>query len=390
MDYFFILGNHPLLSMAELLAVLPTASEPRLCGTNALVLNLGQEINIPEFLTTVGGTIKAGVIETNLNRIAEATDKGTEVLSKFLPATGKFSFGVSSYGQSGPVPKIVGMTIKNKLRDKGVSCRWVTSRETTLSSVVVEQNKLLSASGRELVFLTANKKTLVGVTQGVQPFKDLSQRDYGRPARDDQSGMLPPKLAQIMLNLAGAKKDDLILDPFCGSGTILTEAMLMDYKNIFGSDISAKAVADSKINIDWVAKRYDLKNSAKLKQADAKDLATLYKPNSVGAVVAEVYLGPQRGALDVKKLNQELGSLYDDCLEVIYKILKPGARVVLALPIFKQGGKLNLLPLDINDFSVVNDLPDFVKDQTGLTPRDTFVYGRENQSIYREIIVLKK
>lgn len=390
MDYFFILGNHPLLSIAELLAVFPQSSDFRLCGDEALILHLPKEIEVSEFLKTVGGTIKAGKIITNLNKISEATDIGVETLSDYLPKSGKFSFGVSAYGKSGPVPRIVGMTIKNKFREQGVSCRWVTSREATLSSVVIEQNKLLSTSGRELVFLTVNKKTLVGVTLGVQAFKDLSQRDYGRPARDDHSGMLPPKLAQIMINLATVDKQALIIDPFCGSGTVLTEAMLLGYKNIAGSDISAKAIADSKTNIDWIAERYKIKDLPKLKELDARDLTSVYKPNSVGAIVAEVYLGPQRGALDIKKLNQELGTLYDACLKSIYEILKPGAKAVLVLPIFRQQKNLNLLPLNISRFKVINELPDFLKDEEGLTPRDSFMYGRENQAIYREVLVLEK
>jgi len=32
--------------------------------------------------------------------------------------------------------------------------------------------------------------------------------------------MLPPKLSMMMINLSGAKKTDIILDPFCGSGAV--------------------------------------------------------------------------------------------------------------------------------------------------------------------------
>ena len=123
-------------------------------------------------------------------------------------------------------------------------------RSPTLSSVVVEQNKLTTAQGAEIVIVQFDKKLFLGKTIAVQPFKELSFRDYGRPARDDYSGMLPPKLAQIMLNLSGAKPADTILDPFCGSGTILTEAMLMGYQDLVGSDVSSKAIEDTGKNIN--------------------------------------------------------------------------------------------------------------------------------------------
>ena len=83
-------------------------------------------------------------------------------------------------------------------------------------------------------------------TEAVQPFEQFSARDFGRPGRDDLSGMLPPKLAIIMINLAQTPLNSILLDPFCGSGTILSEAVLLGYTNLIGTDISEKAIADSK------------------------------------------------------------------------------------------------------------------------------------------------
>lgn len=389
MDYFFILGNHPALSSAELLAVLPQAKSPRLYGSSVLVLNLGKNVLDDNFLKNIGGTIKFGKIEGNLEHVNKATISGTEILEKYLPVSGKFSFGVSSYGKGTPKPSVVGMTIKNKLRDDGVSCRWVTSREETLSSVVVEQNKLLT-TGKELVFLGNGKEVLIGTTIDVQPFKDLSSRDYGRPARDDYSGMLPPKLAQIMINLAGASKNDIILDPFCGSGTILTEAMLMGYKNIIGTDISDKAVADSKTNINWINQEYNLKCEVVVKTIDARFLTSLFKDNSLGAIVAETYLGPQRGRVDFVKISKELSELYNACLKSMALILKPGKRIVLALPVLVGKDNLNYLPLDLGKLKVDSLMPLELLQEGGRTPRQGFLYGRAGQKVYREILVLKK
>ena len=92
----------------------------------------------------------------------------------------------------------------------------------------------------------------------VQPFEEFGARDYARPSRDDLSGMLPPKLAKIMINLAQAKENSLILDTFCGSGTILQEALIMGYLNLIGFDSSPKAIKDSQANLEWLADKYDL------------------------------------------------------------------------------------------------------------------------------------
>jgi len=68
-----------------------------------------------------------------------------------------------------------------------------------------------------------------------------------------------PKLARAMVNLANAKK---IVDPFCGTGTILIEAGLMKLTPI-GYDIDEKMVKLSKTNL----KPFKIK--AKITQADA-------------------------------------------------------------------------------------------------------------------------
>lgn len=272
--------------------------------------------------------------------------------------------------------------------------RLVTSRDKALSSVVVEQNKLVS-SGKEIVFFGFKDKLFLGITEAVQPFKELSFRDYGRPARDDLSGMLPPKLAQIMINLSQAKKNETILDPFCGSGTILTEAMLMGYKKIIGSDISAKAIKDSRENIEWIAEKFNLDTEVSLREADVKQLSKKFKPNSISSIITETYLGPQRGKVDIFKTSQELTSLYNKALKEIKEVLSPGGSVVMVLPVFLQNGQKRILPLTIpmglkikeSDIREYRDHKDY---REGITPRGSFIYGRSGQKIWREIIILKK
>ena len=91
----------------------------------------------------------------------------------------------------------------------------------------------------------------VFVTKAIQPIESLGERDFGRPYRDAKSGMLPPKLAMMMINLAGQSLGATILDPFCGSGTILMEAATIGYTNLMGSDISPKAIDDTRQNFAW-------------------------------------------------------------------------------------------------------------------------------------------
>jgi|GEM_PF-3821139 len=90
--------------------------------------------------------------------------------------------------------------------------------------------------------------------------------------RDMGVGMLPPKLAQIMLNLSDSNGS--VYDPFCGLGTILIESANMGYSEIFGSDISREMVNVTKKSIaDFVMKK-DLKLGSLIFEADASKIAT--------------------------------------------------------------------------------------------------------------------
>ncbi len=383
MNTFFILGSHPALSIAELVSRFP-AYRYSLAADNVLLAD-GDFGSASQLIRQLGGIIKIGRL---VGRIAakEAFEAAAAELAA-APKSGKFNFGISAYATSRLHVGDLGIKLKKELKEQGVSSRFVTSREKQLSSVVVEQNKLVS-SGRELVFIGDKDAVWFGVTEAVQPFKELSRRDYGRPARDDHSGMLPPKLAQIMINLSACPLDGVLLDPFCGSGTILTEAMLMGYRNIYGSDLSAKAVADSKQNVSWTNRQADSKTDVIITQADATKLSRSLKPHSIDAVVTETYLGPQRGAHTISKTVSELASLYNSVFKQIATVLTPGGRAVIALPVFIQGHAKHFLNLALKPLRIVR-LPAIVPSRS-LTDRGTLLYGRPGQKVWREILIVQK
>ncbi|MBU1149254.1 hypothetical protein KKI23_04150, partial [Patescibacteria group bacterium] len=251
---FFILGRNPKLSAWEIINKLSLKPRSFITTPDFIICPLSKPPNSQELLKELGGTIKMGKIinQIDVNKLKSA--QTIELLANYLSGKPRPIFGLSYYGQSGKLREEmtrIGLSVKTLLKTKNISSRLVTSKQTVLSSVVVAKNHLLH-KGAEFVWLSVDKKIYLGVTETVQEFAEYSQRDFGRPSRDNHSGMIPPKLAKIMINLAGIKKTDSLLDPFCGSGTILQEAMLLGYRQIIGSDISDKAVRDSKNNIDWL------------------------------------------------------------------------------------------------------------------------------------------
>jgi tRNA G10 N-methylase Trm11 len=398
MKYFFVLGNHPSLSVAELSAMFPSAKDG-LISQNIFIFDIPEKINPEEIIRRLGGTIKLGLIKEELSGYnTETLIKSSTALIEPKNITGKFQFGVSYYGDKKVNTKVIGMEIKKFLKNAGISCRHVTSRDPVLSSVVVEQNKLIGR-GIEIILIQSDNRILVGQTLAVQPFKELSFRDYGRPSRDDHSGMIPPKLAQIMINLsspllnrrgAGGK---VLLDPFCGSGTIITEALLMGYDNIIGSDVSSKAIEDTEKNIQWIIQNFQLQIAQpELHNLDAISLSKKIKPNSIDVIVTEPYLGPQRGSIDIQKIIYELETLYSKSLAEFQKVLKPGGRVVMIWPLFYTKQHLHQLNPKLNNFTIINPLPSELQKykQLRLTNRNTMIYNRAGQKVWREIVILEK
>jgi len=392
MKYFFILGTNTALSVAELGAVLDL-QEAKLLAADFLVAEVAAELNPDGLIKRLGGIIKIG-------RVAAVIKSGNDAKLHFVirelatakqaqAAEGKFNFGLSCYGKRYFNQKDLGLKLKKYFSDEKISSRFVVSREKTLSSVVVAQNKLLKR-GIEIILAGDGDDIIISETLAVQPFKDLSLRDYGRPGRDDLSGMLPPKLAQIMLNLAQAADSDAILDPFCGSGTILSEAILLGYRNLFASDISAKAVDDTRKNISWTKELYKV-GDFKLKffVKNVLDLSKFIKGESIDAVVTEPYLGPQRGMISFASVIKNLEELYSAAIAEFLKVLQPGGRAVMVWPMFY--GERPLTP-DYDGFKILNMVPEallgneFIKQ----TKRETIVYGRPGQKVYREVVVLEK
>lgn len=407
MKIFFVLGNNPSLSVAEIAAVLRPETEFELLDRQVLSAEC-PATDAKSLIKRLGGTVKIGEVVSlcaskNPERIIDEALKVLDDHHSKRTESNKYCFGFSYYGQNPPDIRRIGMTIKTMFKERGVSARFVVSRERNLSSVMVEQNNLTSG-GAEIIMIERPEGIVIGRTLAVQDFKGLESRDFKRPSRDDQSGMLPPKLAQIMLNLSGKipchcdcslneeEKCPVVLDPFCGSGTVLQEAVLMGVKKIIGSDISPKAVADTKANMEWLRKKWQSADGDwQFFNLPAQGLSKKISPKSIDAIVTEPYLGPQRGWHDIARTKEELEGLYSQAIGEFKKILKKDGRLVMVWPVFASRGihQADVLNPNISGFQTVNALPDVVKGKLRVNYRNNIVYGREGQKVWREIVILK-
>lgn len=335
----FILGREPELSVAELEAVAPAWSATvTVVSKDAAILKHEKELP-PKALQRLGGSIKqVNVVERwpmSTNLVTTLIERLTpEWAGQLFPDGGRIEFGMSVYGASNSERAAAnrqGLRLKKDLVATKRPVRYVISREPQLSAVMVNKNNLLT-KGKEFIFVKTAQEVIVGVTTAVQDYEVYGLRDFGRPAADAKSGMVPPKLAQMMLNIANVHDQTILLDPFCGSGTLLQEAVLLGVKKVFGTDTSGQAVKDSQENLRWLFKTFsNLQADVEITSRDAQHINV-----AADVIVTEPYLGkPLRGHEPQPWLHQqamELRTLYLRCFEEWAKKLRPGARVVMIWP----------------------------------------------------------
>jgi len=407
-QYFFVLGtNHTLckIDIVNLLARKKVNFEIIEASEEVLLVESEEELEVHSLMKELGSAAKIGKI-LGIYQESEWPEKflkeilGGELKKEF----GGEKFGISVYGAGGrfkELNRVFGRVREIAERVREIrEIREIRERGRVLSTVAVDKNRLLE-NGFELVLCVGSKGIYVGKTLAIQDYESYSLRDYGRPMRDAKSGMIPPKLAKIMINLAGKEKEDLFLDPFCGSGTILQELILLGYKNLVGSDLEKKAVEETRINLDWLFKNYrDIKREdykIELFESDVRNLSTKIPPKVVDAIVTEPYLGSARRKFlkpeQIKKEVPGLEELYLAAFGEFKKILKSGGVVVIIFPVFRWRGQFFYLEILEKIESLGFEKEDFLRKEIKgkeklrlvITKRGSVVFFRPGQLVSREI-----
>lgn len=345
--YIFILGREREIALEELKAVLHRFGFcfdiTSVSGNLALInIDNAKESDVAGLTSVLGGTVKvfkliSSVIPTG------AASRAEESLSVSPPRLGgarggsmkdtiqlphltspnlveeirdlvttrrrgkdtKFNFGISDYTGKINARRVnnIGIEVKKALKGE-LKTRFVALRDGNELSSIVSLKNDLDGEGIEIGIFSlpqycsseartntdfslqehrSKNNVVLGTLIGLSNPEEWSKRDYGKPAGDRFSGMVPPKLARMMVNIAlrqagktASKQDSkyesdpnqkanmltslpayqLVFDPFCGSGNILMEAMLLG-SDVIGSDISEKAVRDTRANLEWLEKNQE-------------------------------------------------------------------------------------------------------------------------------------
>jgi tRNA (guanine10-N2)-dimethyltransferase len=382
-----ILGRQPELGLAELESLYGSEHIQPITGAALLDLDAG-DIDFGR----LGGTIKLAKILTVIPAVTwpELEKNFLKNLPQHLEYApeGKLTIGLSVYGVEVPVEHINRMLLvakKNLRGDRPI--RVVPNKSPALNSAQVLHNKLTHSGASELVLIRSGNHTILARSLFVQDIEAYGARDQARPKRDSRIGMLPPKLAQIIINLANPPARATLLDPFCGTGVILQEALLMGF-NVVGTDIDKRMVDYAITNVEWLKGfRPQILGSYQIEIGDARKYTW---PSKVSVVASEVYLGPPMHQVpkpaELASVIHEVNNLLEAFLRNIALQLGDNARIALAVPAWRgsDGSFRQLYLLDR-----LGDLGYNLLDFKHVSP-DGLLYYRSNQTVARRLVVLEK
>ena len=444
-EYVFILGSNWLLSIAELLVYVRNRGYEAIVtdhSRHAVVLDFKEKLKLEDVVDmqgSLGGCYKIGRVIQTYNIIIPTDAYPTngkpdrEALNILTscpwlpdlwqrPRGKKIKFGVSTYPVvDGKAPiqyrkftRGLDDTIKKLLLQKGArkadyfaydepDRRKVKRMNLALWPKTIAKNSLLTPPNAEILAVFTDKNLYIARTMVIYDSVLQQYRDESRPYISKEIST-SPKICRTLLNLAGARAGDTVLDPFCGTGTLLMEAAMLGMK-VIGIDIDGNQVQGTKSNLTWFGRDIGERVHFDVFRGDARNLTNLVH-KQVDAVAFEPALGPvtrkRPTSKEAEEIIKDLTKLYREALTQIAQVLRPDGRVAMTMPVIVS--KSGPVSMDIREMiegtglGVYRMLPaDMIKslsdsdERLYITPnREVLPERKMGQIVQRQLIVLEK
>jgi tRNA G10 N-methylase Trm11 len=441
----FVLGSNWLLSIAELLVYIGDRGFAGILvdhSRNAAIVDIKQQLEneqIIDMQSSLGGAFKIGKViwEYDIGLPVKAYPAKKVASKESLKEIRKcpwlkivwprvkgkkIRFGVSTYpilDDHSPInyrrfTKGMNDQIKQLLGESGARRadyyaydepdRRVKERlNIALWPKTIARNSLLTPPNAEILAIFSDQRLYIAQTRVVYDSMLQQYRDESRPFVSAEIST-SPKLCRTLLTLAGARPGDTVIDPFCGTGTLLMEAAIMGMKCI-GVDIDGDQIQGARSNLKWLAKDLGEKLEYDIFIGDSRELSSIIK-KQVDAVAFEPPLGPihktppQRS--EAEETIKELTRLYQQTLKEISAILRPDGRVAMTIPVIntyngpisidfkhltKETGLGLFRMLSADSIKTRADIHERLKIRPG---RELIPERKRGQIVQRAVIVLEK
>ena len=338
--YIFILGRDPELSILELKSYLKSREIKHniLESTKEILLIELPALDFKKMIKDLGGIVKIG--KTNFKHFYDGSNKN-------------ILYGINNYSYKQ-------IDIRDKFEEEGVKA-YLNAKGR------ISPSKSLNLDEEFIIF----KNHIAKVVAVFNP-KDYKKRDK-RPHLDPLR-VSSIRLSKILINLSGAKEGSLLLDPFCGLGTILQEALLMNI-DVIGIEKDKVIANKCKENLEWIKKK-----GWEVIDGDSESLSRYIK--QADCVATEPYLGPflknYPSEENAKRTARFLEEIYTNVLRQLKKVVK--GRIAIITPWFRTKNRKDI---KINFRNILR--------KTGFEPLPQYPinYGEESL-VKREIWVIER
>ncbi len=430
-QYAAILGHQPHISVAELAAATEgfalTGKFQKMVALFDASTNMDFEMG-----KRLGGSVAiARKIKSSSGLTLEDLPK--IVANETKDVKGKITFSLRTYGIPPKELHTLYRDCKKQLKKAGRPSRYIGTDRKPAAAVLLHDSGVLTGEHGAEIFVIVSKEPLsgskeelsepevwIGRTVYAQDIESYSKRDMEKPARDTTVGLLPPKLAQILLNfghwmvqgyglrVTGYGKTNqkpetrnqklTVLDPFCGTGVIPMEALLRKW-NVVASDLSLKAANACERNCDWIRKEEKILKrdveSVILKHDATKPFPLEKLPKNLrpDLIVTETTLGPPLASRptikDAQKLKTENEKIQAAFLRSAAEVF-PRVPIVCTWPVwYHSKGQIHLEKIweTLHEIGYRATLPPGI--ESDVKDRLSLVYRRPDQFVGREILLLQ-
>ena len=428
--YAAFLGHQPAISLAELMVMLPDLKPKKQWDPRIVTFEAAQEITT-DWLRQLGGTVliarespsgddganrpsrtalparPAGGRAAGKPRLEEIVPKLLHKELKEVKRKATFSFRCMGVPRS--EIRSLYRVCKKHLKEKNLASRYIGNERHPAKPGTLLLRGIPGPESAEIVILqdAERKNTWVGKTCAVQDIEAYTNRDMGKPFRDTETGLMPPKLAQVLLNLslimlpekralikdpkkgAALWEGITVWDPFCGSGVIALEA-LMRRAHMIASDRTEKAVAGCTENIRWLRLKEKTPKAITHYVFKQNALKPAELPKRPTVIVTETSLGP---ALKKPPTKKEVATLVRDAeeLEAAFfenmAMLFPEVPIVCTFPVYiSRDGERNFLQKILRKTEKLGYRRTMIGTSfLKTTDRQSLLYLRPDQMVGREI-----
>jgi len=333
MQYLLQLGNTPKLSVFEAKQVIGASVEQ--LDDHLAKFEADSNDQAIKLFEKLGASVR--LIQLTQEAKALAGQSIEEFLADYLInlKQAKFKLACAQLGDE-QTERLDFYQLKQLLEAQDIKVRFVEGSRFGLSAAVLLHQRI-----EEFVIYQLADQVAIGETIAIQNIDHWTNKDRQKPYADRKKGMLPPKLARVMVNLAtNGGSEGLLYDPFCGTGTVLIEGLEMGL-NVVGSDLDQEAVIGAKTNLAWFKDQQRLTGEVNIFQADVSQVKKERFSQPVDYLVTEPFLGKPKPNLEqLPGIFRGLEKLYLGAFKQWQQILHDGSKLVVVFPRV-EGGKQN-------------------------------------------------